>query len=203
VRAFALAALTTLTLAACKPPPTDAGMDRERPQAALDFASEPLPSPETDGAGWAPSSRVEGRIIYGVPGEPALLALECLDNEARAPRIQITRLSPADEGASALLALVGNGHIGRLAVEAREVDGRSVWRGELLAADLAWEPLSGPRSLGVTVPGAGRVELNPNPLPGELVERCRKGEPPAPPELLPPVPEPDLADIEDDLGSVP
>lgn len=189
MRALALAALTTLALAGCKPPPTDAGMDRERPQEALDFASEPLPSPETEGAGWAPSSRVEGRIIYGVPGEPALLALECLDEEDRAPRIQITRLSPADEGASALLALVGNGHIGRLAVEAREVDGRSVWQGELLAADLAWEPLSGPRSLGVTVPGAGRVELNPNPLPGELVEQCRTGDVLPSPDTFPPATE--------------
>lgn len=167
--------VVVLTLAACKPPPTDADMLREMPEAEPTFASDPLPSPETEGALWAPSPQDAARIIYGIPGEPALLALDCL-NESAPPRLRITRIAPADEGAGALLALVGNGHIGRIAVDASDVGGRNVWRGEALAADLVWEPLKGPRSLTITVPGAGMVTVNPSALPSRFVEACRFGE---------------------------
>lgn len=174
-----------LGLPACKPPPTDAEMRRDLPEADLTFASEPIPSPDTEDALWAPSPQAEARVIYGIPGEPALLALECMDADGELPQLQITRLSPADEGASALLALVGNGHIGRIAVDARKSGQRLVWQGEADAAELVWEPLAGPRALGATVPGAGRVELNPSDVPGALIERCRFGpdaEPEAPQE---------------------
>lgn len=169
----ALMVLPLLALAGCKPPPTDADMARVAPEAAPVFASVPLPSPVTEGAVWAPSPQHAGRIIYGIPGDPALLALDCVDEAGALPMLQITRLSPADEGASALLALVGNGHIGRMPVEARKVGGRSVWQGEAPAVDVLWEPLAGPRALGVTVPGAGRVEINPGDLAGQFVEACR------------------------------
>lgn len=163
------------TIAACKPPPTDADMARDMPSEAPTFASDPLPSPNTEGAIWAQSAQAQNRLIYGIPGEAALLALECIDEDGALPMLQITRLAPADEGAGALLALVGNGHIGRIPVDSREIGGRSLWQGEAAAADLVWEPLAGPRALGVTVPGAGRVEVNPSELPGELIESCRVG----------------------------
>ena len=187
-----LPALTVLlALAACKPPPTDADMGRDVPEAQLTFASDPLPSPDTEGAFWARSPQLADKLIYGVPGKPVLLALECMDEDGELPQLQITRLSPADEGAFALLALVGNGHIGRIAVEAREVGGHSVWQGEADAVDIVWEPLTGARALGATVPGGGRVELNPSDLPGEFVEACRAGpeaEAPGIEAELPPVP---------------
>ena len=72
--------------------------------------------------------------------------------------------------------MVGNGHIGRIAVDATEVGGRNVWRGEALASDLVWEPLGGRRALTLTVPGAGMVEINPSTLPGRFVEACRTGD---------------------------
>ncbi|MHA7819521.1 MAG: hypothetical protein ACX930_07760 [Erythrobacter sp.] len=168
-----LVLLPALTLAACKPPPTDADMARELPDEAPTFASDPLPSPDTEGAVWAPSAQGSDRLIYGIPGEAALLALECVDTQGALPSLRITRISPADEGAGALLALVGNGHIGRIAVDAREVGGRILWQGEAAAAETLWEPLAGARALGATVPGAGRVEINPSDLPGELIEDCR------------------------------
>lgn len=162
-----------LALAACKPPPTDADIRRAIPEAEPTFASVPLPSPDTEGATWAQSPQAEGRLIYGIPGKPALLALECLETEGGLSQLQISRLSPADEGAEALLALVGNGHIGRIAVDARDIGGQTMWRGEEDAIDLAWEPLTGPRLVGATVPGAGRLELNPSNLPGDLIDDCR------------------------------
>lgn len=176
-----------LLATACKPPPTDAGMSREAPQAATTYASEPLPSPDTEGAVWALSEEGANRLVYGVPGTPALLALTCL-SESAPPRLSITRMSPADEGAGALLALVGNGHIGRIAVDATEVKGRSVWQGEELAADTDFEPLAGPRSLTVTVPGAGMVTINESEVAMEFLENCRSSTTDAPePDGDPPV----------------
>ncbi|AOL22975.1 hypothetical protein Ga0102493_111955 [Erythrobacter litoralis] len=156
--------------AACKPPPTDETLTRSAPESEPSFASTPLPSPETEGAVWAPSDRAEERIVYGVPGEPALIALAC---DAGAGTLSITRISPADEGAQAMFALVGNGHVGRLPVDATEAGNRRIWQGTHDAQSEEWEPLSGPRRLIATLPGAGTVEINPSPLPMELIERCR------------------------------
>lgn len=159
-------------IAACKPPPTDAGLDREMPVGEPTFASEPLLSPDTKGAGWAPSAE-PGRIIYGIPGQPALVALECIERAGQSQMLRVTRLAPADEGASALMALIGNGSIGRLEVEAAELGNRHVWQGEAPAEDTVWEPLNGPRQLTVTVPGAGMVTINPSRLPEDLLAECR------------------------------
>lgn len=163
--------LTFTVLTACKPPPTDADMLRE----VENFASAPLPSPDTTGAVWALSEANENRILYGIPREPALLMLECLTGSA--PTLQITRISPADEGAGAMLALVGNGHIGRVRVDATLVSGRYFWVGEELAVSDVWEPLAGVRELIATVPGGGTVEMHPSTLPGALIEDCRAGVP--------------------------
>ena len=160
-------------LAACKPPPTDADMRRVLPEAEPSFASDPMPSPDTTDAVWAYSERGEERLLYGTPGEPALVALECVRSEGSLGALRITRLAQADEGAGALLALVGNGHIGRIEVDASEVGNRLAWEGEEPAADTVWEPLAGPRQLTLTVPGAGMVTLNPSTLPAELIETCR------------------------------
>ena len=185
-----LIGLSFLALAACKPPSTDADMLREMPEAAPSFASDPLPSPETRGALWAPSPQNAQRLLYGIPGDPALVALECLEPQGAAASLQITRLSPADEDAGALLALVGNGHIGRLAVDAEQVGGRIVWRGELLAADTAWEPLAGPRQVTLTVPGAGMVTLNPSEVPAAFLAQCRGVADPTQAPATPPSPLP-------------
>lgn len=182
-----LAVISLLALTSCKPPPTDADMVRDMPEEAANFASDPLPSPETEGAFWAMPEPDEARIIYGVSGDPPLVALRCERPDDVIPVIQVTRLSPADDGAKALLAMVGNGHIGRIPVDSTDVSGRSVWRGGAPAADTAWEALSGPRQLTLTVPGAGMVTLNPSAMPGELIEACRSGEAFAP---SPPEPEP-------------
>nr|WP_298929355.1 hypothetical protein [uncultured Erythrobacter sp.] len=136
------------------------------------FASDPLPSPDTEGAVWAPSTEAN-RIIYGIPGEPALMALACIERDGQSEILRITRISPADEGAGALLALIGNGAIGRIEVDATKQGRGFVWQGELPAADAKWEPLNGPRQATVTVPGAGMVTLNASRLPEELLNTCR------------------------------
>ncbi|MGB3471598.1 MAG: hypothetical protein WBA51_12310 [Erythrobacter sp.] len=159
-------------VSACKPPPTDVDLGRDLPEPEPTYASDPLPSPETEGAVWAVSAKDADTIIYGVPGNQAMMAITCV-GESTPARLRITRMSPADEGAGALLAMVGNGHIGRVPVDAIRVSGKLIWQGEVMAADPDLEPLAGPRQLTATIPGAGMVTLNPSPLPMQLLSECR------------------------------
>lgn len=157
-------------VAACKPPPTDADIaaaDAVAPEAP----SKPILSPDTEGAVWA-DSRVAGRILYGIAGKPPLLALSCGDAGDQ-PTIRITRYARADEGAQAFAAFIGNGHVARIPVDASNIDGASVWFAEIPAFDPRLEVLTGAREIAVTLPGAGRLVLNPSHYPGQLIERCR------------------------------
>lgn len=170
----------TLALAACKPPPTDASMARAASLPAPEGPSEPLPSPDTTGAVWAASGG-SLRLVYGIPGEPVLVALECLGAATPEARLRITRHAPADQGAGALLALVGKEAIARLPVDAAAIGGQTLWQGEAPALAAGWDAFTGPREATITVPGAGLVTLNPSPLPMALVETCRGLREPAPP----------------------
>lgn len=170
--ALGLILLAATGLAGCKPPPTDSAVARVSLVASASAPSEPLPSPDVTGAGWASTSNPL-RLVYGVPGQPVLLALECLEPSSPAARLRITRHAPADEGASALLALIGNGWIGRFPVDATRVGGKSLWQGEVPAAQRELAALKPARESTVTVPGAGLLRLNPSPLPMALVTACR------------------------------
>jgi hypothetical protein len=180
-------------LAACKPPPTDSAVARVSLLAPTAGPSAPLPSPDTTAAVWASTDRPL-RLVYGVPGQPVLLALECLDPAKPDARLKITRHAPADEGAAALLALIGNGRIGRFPVDATKVGGRVLWQGEVPALTREWDALKPEREATVTVPGAGLVRLNPSPLPMQLVTTCRnearENAPTALELFTPPTPEP-------------
>lgn len=185
--AFALAG----ALAGCKPPPTDSAAARVSLLAPAEGPSAPIASPDVTGAVWA-STGNPLRLVYGIPGQPVLLALECLDPAGPEARLRITRHAPADPGAAAILALIGNGYIGRFPVDAASLKGQRVWEGEVPALTQEWNALKPEREATVTVPGAGLLKLNPSPLPMALVEACR-GEPapvPPTPPVLVPVPEP-------------
>lgn len=173
-------------LAACKPPPTDSAVARVSLDAPVKGPSEPIASPDVTGAVWAETANPQ-RLVYGKPGEPVLLALECLAPGTADAMLRITRHAPADEGAAALLALIGNGWIGRFPVDATIVAGQSLWQGDVPAAARQWQALKPEREATVTVPGAGLLKLNPSPLPLTLVEGCRgpdrPGEAPAQPSL--------------------
>ena len=160
------------TVSGCKPPPTDAAVARVSLIAPTTGPSEPLPSPDTTGAMWATTGNPL-RLVYGVPGQPVLLAIECLEPGSPAASLRITRHAQADNGAAALLALIGNGWIGRFPVDATEIGGRVLWRGEVPATMREWDALKPEREATVTVPGAGLVRLNPSPLPTALVTACR------------------------------
>ncbi len=164
VRLPALCAL--LLLSACKPPASDEYVTRERIAGERTAPSTPVASPETDGAVWARSNDGE-RLLYGKPGASPYFALACEEG-----RIRYTRFAEADPDAKAVLALIGNGHVERLWIDAEEAEEAWVWRGRIAADDPRLEVLTGPRSVEATVPGAGTLKLNPSRLPGEFIGEC-------------------------------
>ena len=164
-------------LAACKPPASDDYVERTRIDTPVEGPAEPIDSPDTEGAIWAPAA--EGaRLLYGKPGERPLFAVECLEGDRAEATLAYTRFARADPGAKAVLALIGNGHVARLHIDAVRIGDVWRWEGAVTADDARMDVLTGTRQVEATVPGAGSVTLNPSALPGELVERCRAlGEP--------------------------
>lgn len=169
-----LAALPVFLLASCKPPAADDYVARVGLEQRSG-PSVPLLSPDTEEAQWV-ESREPGRIIYGNPGEPPLLALACVEGPGGA-QIGFERIVDADPDAKAILALIGNSHVTRLFVDAVKTSNTWRWRGAIIADDPALEVLTGPRQVEATVPGAGSVVLNPSSLPRELINRCRAQNP--------------------------
>lgn len=169
---FACAAFGTAFLFSCKPPATDGYVERMPLGEARDAPSAPLASPDTEGAIWADSDRPL-RLIYGRPGETPLFALAC-ERDGDAARIRITRFVAADPKAKALLALIGNGHMERLPVDATWNGRVWLWEGVLEADHPSLEVLTGPRDVEATIPGAGSVVLNPSQRPMRLIEACRQ-----------------------------
>lgn len=189
---LALAALALAGLTGCKPPPTDAAMARVSLTSSATPPSAPQSSPDTTAALWSKTSNPL-RLVYGVPGQPVLLAIECLDPAGPEARLRITRHAPADAGAGALLALIGRKAIGRFPVDATPVGGQNLWQGEAPALAAGWDAFMGPLEATATVPGAGLVKLNPSPLPFALVTECRGAPPPAPELVTPELVYPELS----------
>ena len=169
-----LAPLFVLALAACKPPASDEYAERTRIAPRAEAPSEPIASPDTEGAVWAATDNAD-RLLYGKPGERPFFALECTD-QGGLPLVAYTRFAKADAHAKAILALIGNGHVSRLKIDATERGDVWRWEGAVAAEDPALDVLTGTRQVEATVPGAGSLILNPSTLPGELVERCRRHE---------------------------
>ena len=164
LRKFALTA--TLILAACKP----AASDDYQPRGTVhDERTAPLPpveSPATEGASWAPSPS-SGRLLYGLPGAAPYFSLACEEGT-----LVYTRYQRADAQAKGVLALIGNGHVERLWIDAEQEGENWLWRGRIAADDPRIEVLTGPRRVEATVPGAGSLILNPSNAPGEFITRC-------------------------------
>ncbi len=177
IRVFLCTALL-LSLAGCKPPATDDYVERVNLVESRGGPSEPQPSPDATGALWTVTA-VPTRILYGISGEAPLMALTCEVADAGGPGIRITRYAPADPKAKALFALVGNGHIARLPVDA-VWNGRAwLWEGKIHADDPRLDVLTGTRAVAATLPGAGKLELNPSAVPGQLIDACRLPREPA------------------------
>ncbi|MGN3974101.1 hypothetical protein [Tsuneonella sp. SYSU-LHT278] len=164
--------LVLAALAACRPPASDRYVERIALDDARAGPTVMKTSPDTEGAIWA-SSGGPGRIVFGHPGKPPLLAIECAGDGAL---VKVTRFAPTDARAKGMMALIGNGHVERLKVDALEVGGQRgwLWQGRFEPADPRLDALTGTRKLELTIPGAGTLALPGSPRPGELIERCRR-----------------------------
>ena len=129
------ALLPILVLAACKPPAADDYVERTSIGGEVQGPSEPIDSPDTEGAVWAPADKAR-RLLYGKPGERPLFAIECAGQGTR-PMLAYTRFAKADPHAKAVLALIGNSHVTRLPIDATQIG--DVWRWE------GAEPVTDPR----------------------------------------------------------
>lgn len=170
-----------LMLAACQPPAADDYLERGLAKDALPQASEPIPSPDTTDAIWAPAQQ-QGRLLFGVPGQTPLLAMQC-EGAGDQAKLTFTRFIRADREAQAMMALVGNFHALRLPVDS-SWNGRAwLWQGSVPADHPDLEALTGTREVEATVPGAGTLVMAASPLTRELVDACRGSvEPIAPAE---------------------
>ena len=174
-RALALFAALPLALAACQPPAADRYEGRADPPDTASYASEPQPSPDAEGAVWAPSS-TPLRLLYGIPGQQPFAALGCElpdDDGAAEPQVRITRFARADEGAQALMAIIGNGHKERFPVDATDNGRAFLWEGTIPLASEKLDVLTGRRGVQLTIPGAGTLALNASDAPRDLIETCR------------------------------
>ncbi len=169
-----------IMVAACKPPASDDYLERVDLSEAKGASAEPLQSPDTTNAVWA-DGKIAGRILYGNPGEIPFLALACETGSNGERQIRFIRFAAADPQAEALFALVGNGHIARIPVDATWNGRAWLWEGVAPADDPNLEVLTGQRTIAATLPGAGQLDLNPSPRPGLLIETCRTPLEPQPP----------------------
>ena len=161
-----------VALAACRPPASDRyvqrielGADNDRPHVLAE-------SPQVEGAIWATSGGPE-RIVFGKPGSSPYLALACIGSGPNRA-VEVTRFAQTDPQAKGMMALVGNGHVERLKIDA-EWNGRGwLWRGRYRPTDTRLDALTGVRKLELTIPGAGTLKLEGDPRPGQLIELCRR-----------------------------
>ncbi|MBB3033913.1 hypothetical protein [Alteriqipengyuania lutimaris] len=182
-----LALATTCALAACKPPAADSYEGRVEPPEPATYASEPQPSPDAQNAIWAPSG-TPLRLLYGVPGQTPFAAIACemeQGDEAAEPQLRVTRFARADEGAQALMAIIGNGHRERFPVEAVDNGRAFLWEGTILLASEKLDVLTGLRRSELTIPGAGTLALNASDAPRDLIETCRLAARKQPPDREP------------------
>lgn len=162
--------LPLAALSACQPPAADEYVERVEIDGQRSVASDPAPSPDVTGAVWALSG---DHLLYGQPGQRPLLSLACEGGEAAPGKLVMTRLAKADPQAQALMALIGNGHVERLKVNATWNGKVWVWQGMYPSEDPRLDVLTGPRDIELTIPGAGTLGLNPSQRPRAFVEHCR------------------------------
>ena len=171
VKTFAAAA--ALFLAACSQAPQQPTTQPDRPIDAVRVALPspgPLPSPRARDAKavWSGGATA---AAFGYPGEEPLVTLEC-----RAGQVVVTRHALAEDRAQALFALIGNGTILRLPVDAVRLPGSAwpVWQGVLAADDPRSAVFLG-GAVEATLPGAGTIMLAGGGAMQEVAQGCGAG----------------------------
>ncbi len=168
-----LITLTLITLAACSP----SGDQQQSPDNAVRLLLPTEPAqPETppvqpEGAAW--SNLASDSVAFGLPGQPPLLTISCIHSPDGTPRLHFTRRTRAEAGAQALLAIEGNGHVARVAMDVVRAGDPGEWQGAIDAARETAEAIKGGAPMVATLPGGGALKLPPGPDAGRLLEACR------------------------------
>lgn len=126
---------------------------------------------QPEGAAW--QAAAPDQVTFGLPGRQPLLALACTRDGAGVAAVRILRTTRAEEGAKALFALIGNGRIARLALDARQAGEAGQWEGLVPAADPRLDVLAGHNAIEATLPGGGTLKLPASSEPGRLLSACR------------------------------
>lgn len=134
--------------------------------------TEPLPSPDTEGAVWKVSA--DGQAIdFGQPGQPPYLTLACRLRESP-PEIRIIRHVLARPGEKALFPVLGTGNA-RFNLDAALEDGEWRWQGDFPTSDKQLDVFLTTNRIQATLPGGGMLMIDGSRVPGEFVTWCRAG----------------------------
>ena len=126
---------------------------------------------QPDGAVW--SLTKGGAVDFGLPGQPALLSISCVHTSDGTARIAYVRRTRAEAGAKALLAIEGNGHVARVAIDVVKAGDPGEWQGAIEASLETAAAIKGGASMVATLPGGGALKLPPSPEAGRLLDACR------------------------------
>ncbi len=132
------------------------------------------PSPDSEGANW--SLAADGMTIgFGKDPQAPYLSLACELSQDEEPRITVIRHAPADPGAKALFAVLGESLTARLNLDAEIVDGDWQWQGSYPASSPQITAFASDKKLQATLPGAGTIDMPASPLPAEFIAWCSAG----------------------------
>lgn len=136
----------------------------------------PIPSPDTKEAKWEKLAAGNG-VEFGKPGRPPLISIVCDMTTGTSANLRVIRNTPADPGAQALFAFIGNGLVSRLKVDAVRNGKDWRWEGSFTPNDPRLDVLGGMGKVEATLPGAGTMELAASSLPRETLNQCRQAAP--------------------------
>jgi len=146
-----------------------AGYPARMALTGLEQAPEAAPQQPQGGAWLA----VPGGLAFGVPGQTPLLSLVCSRDPSGPAVVRLVRVTRAEAGAQALLALIGKGRFARLPLNALIAGEAGTWEGRLLADDPRLDVLKGRSEIEATLPGGGTLMLPASTEPGRMLADCR------------------------------
>jgi hypothetical protein len=133
------------------------------------------PKPDSTGARWTIAADGRG-IDYGKPAAAPLLSLTCqISKDSAPPPLTVIRYARSEPGAKALFAVLGNGIVSRLKVDAALEDKEGWrWEGRYPASAPELDVFTGQRDIDATLPGGGELHIAGSGLPREFIEWCRR-----------------------------
>ena len=166
-----IALALTVALAACGRQPRVQRVDLDDVPNATDLTL--TTSPDTTGAKWTITPDGKG-IDFGKVVTKPFLSLTCAISEDKSPpQLTIIRHAQSQPGAKALFAVLGNGIVSRLKLDAAL--GRDGWRweGHYPASSPELDVFTGTRDIQATLPGGGMLQIAGSNLPRDFVNWCR------------------------------